>query len=478
MSAIVNWNASAMAQIQKGPMLFAGVPSVEECSAIDRHKAEGGEIIYFMTPEERASYPLGSGEKGVLWTDDGTVKKFLFDNLQVWMGGKLGNTMQGDIGAASDNIGRAQRLASMLMEVVHLWQFDESSAKVLFKDGQPYRNMLKNHRWVDDGFSFKAFKGRGKGIATILVAAGPSLDSQWGHLVRIQKELKDRVGFIVCGRSYKRAMEAGLNPDFVQEVEQFDWNDRLFLFAPRPPAHTILVGPLSGCPNIYHAWPNAGRVCITWDHNYAQIMGHKVGEDSMDGGNSILHHMFNFALWLGSDTIGIAGADLAYPEGCSGTHAVGTFHQWDAAVWKQEHTRQAPMAVPSTDGGTVTASQPYRNFGLYLEIQISKYLKLNPALKVLNFAPKGQLIQGTQYEDIAVWGTSPSVSSSSAASPLSQGPVSFVSSLVEASTLSSTESSGARLPEEASTSIEPPTPGAALTASDFALIPPPSSQKP
>lgn len=468
----------ALTQIQKGPMLFAGVPSSQESEIIAKHRAGGGRMIYFMTEEEKKSFVLGENETGVLWSNDGVVKQFLFDNIQQWMGGQIGNGVTGDIGASEANVPRAKRLASILLEVVSLWQFDTTSAKVLFKDGQPYKNMLKNHRWVEDGFPFKAFKGRGKGITTIIVAAGPSLDAQWEHLARIQRDLKGKVGFIVCGRSYKRAMDAGIQPDFVQEVEQFDWNDRLFLFAPKPPQHTVLVGPLSGCPNIYHAWPNAGRVCITWDHNYAQTMGAKVGEESMDGGNSILHHMFNFAVWLGSDTIGIAGADLSYPPGCSGTHAVGTFHQWDPAVWKQEHARQEPMEVPCTSGGTVTASQPYRNFGVYMEIQISKYRRQNPNLRVLNFCPNGQLIAGTEYEDIAVWGTSPSVSSSQAVSPLSQGPVPFVSSLGDASMLSSSGSSSASLPENASTSTEAPTNGAALTASDFALIPPQSSPSP
>lgn len=451
--------AQAMGQIQKGPMLFAGLPSAEELKPIEDHKKQGGQIIYFVSEAEKLLYDLKPQEAGVVWTNDESVKQFLFENINGWMGGKIGNQMEGGIGAANENMPRAQRLASILMDVVQLWQFDQTSAKHLFKDNLPFKNMLKNHRWVDDGIHFHDLKGKGKGITTILIAAGPSLDSQWEHLKRIREKVPN-VGFVVCGRSYKQAMKYGIYPEFIQEVEQFEWDDRLFLFAPEPPPNSIFVAPLTACPNLFHAWPNKGLVSVTWDHNYAQTMGVSpqeiaACEKSMDGGNSILHHMFHFASWLGSDTICLAGVDFAYPEGHKESHAQGTFHQWAPNVWKQEHQYQVPMKVPCTAGGEVTGSQPYRNFATYLEIAVNKAKQRQPNLKVINFSPKGQKIEGTQYEDISTWGTSPSPSSAPPLSPLASGPVQFSASWESASTLTSIEPSGSNSPKSGDLPINP-----------------------
>lgn len=429
------------------PMLFAGAPGENELPAIAAQKAKGGRVIYFVTLEEQKQITLGPGEAGVIWSTDTFVKQFLFEHVNEWIGGKVNGIFDGQVGANEGSMERGQKLASMMQDVLQLWSFDTTSAKHLFANNLPFRNQFRNHRWVEDGTPFQVFKGRGKGVTTILIAAGPSLDSQWEHLKRIRDNRPD-VGFIVAGRSYKQAMKAGLRPEFVQEVEQFDWDDRLFLFAPEPPSASYLIGPLSACPNLFHAWPNKGQVCITWDHNYAQLMGDTQEqianhEHSMDGGNSIIHHMFNFATWLGSENICLAGVDFAYPPGHKASHAEGTFHQWTPEVLKTEKAYQAPLQVPSTDGGMVLSSQPYRNFCTFMEIAISKSRKFIPNLKVVNFSPKGQKIEGTVYEDISTWALTPSPAPSSApsSSSLASGPVAFSASWESASTLTSTEPS-------------------------------------
>jgi hypothetical protein len=441
------------------PMLFAGVPKEEEIPAIQEHKAKGGKIIYFVSPEERGSMVLKENEAGVVWNNDAFVKQFLFENIHGWIGAKVG-IFDGQVGANVGSMERGQKLASMMSDVLQLWSFDTTSAKHLFKNMVPQQNMFKNHRWVEDGVPFSAFKGKGKGVITIIIAAGPSLDSQWEHLKRIRDTRKD-VGFICCGRSYKQAMKHGIIPEFVHEVEQYDWNDRLFLFAPEPPPNTFLIGPLSACPNLFHAWPNKGKVCITLDHNYASMFG-ATKEDidtlakSMDGGNSIAHHMFNFAGWLGSETICIAGMDFAYPPGHKATHAEGTFHMWSPEVHKTELAYQNHMDVPSTSGGTVKSSQPYRNFCTFMEIAIQKQKKFIPNLRVINFSPNGQKIEGTIYEDVSTWGLMPSQPPSSAqpSSLQASGPVAFSASLVSASTLTSTELS---VPSSSPAEIPPST---------------------
>lgn len=428
----------------KPPILFVGVPTDAERPELDKYKAEGRQIIFFMTEAEKAQYPLRDNEAGMIWSSDPAVQQFLMDHFHTVFGGKIEGTA--GIGAAEGNVTRAQRLASILTDVSKLVEFDSKSGSALFKENVPYRNMLKNHRWVEDGINFGDLKGKGKGITTILVAAGPSLDSQWEELKRIRHTVPN-VGFMVAGRSYKQAMKSGLFPEFIMEVEQFEWDDRLFLFAPEPPPTSILVGPLTACPNLFHAWPNKGHVCITLDHNYAKLQGHSTeqidrGDVSIDGGNSIAHHMFNFAAWLGSETICLAGFDFAYPPGHKATHAEGTFHCWSPAVDRHERAYQVPMQVPCTSGGEVLSSQPYRNFCTYMQIAVNKQKAKIPGLRVINFSPNGQKIEGTEYEDIKTWGISQQPSSSSLAS----GPVPFSASLGSASLLTASENTASSLP--------------------------------
>ena len=47
------------------PLLFAGVPSPEEASAMIEHRAKGGKTIYFVTPEERPLAVFGAVRFGL-----------------------------------------------------------------------------------------------------------------------------------------------------------------------------------------------------------------------------------------------------------------------------------------------------------------------------------------------------------------------------------------------------------------------------
>lgn len=409
----------------KSLLLYAGPPREDEREGIEELKKSGGKVIFFLTPEDKKSYELRPDEAGVNWENDQLLQKWLMENMTLWTGGQ--------VGACGPE--RAGQFAAVLSEVIHLTNFDNSSMQYLAKDNEPARNIYKNWRWVEDGIPLFRAKNLGKGNVAFIVAAGPSLDEQWDTLAKIQRSRPDTT-FIVCGRSYTRAMEAGIVPDFVVEVEQFSWNYRLFLFAPKPHPSTVLCCPLTGCPDVLTAWP--ARKMILMDHNMAQFMKMTVGTDSIDGGNSILHHMFNLAMFLGCERTVLAGADLSYPPGAKDTHAVGTFPCWPGHVLVMEHNRQEPVEVPSTDGGKVQSSQPYKNFRLYLEMQIAANKKAKGNITIYNASPHGQLIAGTEFKDLSEWLT-PSLPVLSSLEPRSSLGA-YSSPRVSESTSSSSES--------------------------------------
>lgn len=376
-------------------LLYAGKPNGTD--DIEGYKKNGGRIIFFMTSEEKKEYTLKPDESGVTWDNDAMVKLFLLENIPLWIGGQIGG----------NNQERVEKLAAIVFALTELYNFDTASVKYLHNNNEPAKNAYRNFKWIEEGVPLYRAKDKAKGGIVLVIAAGPSLDAQWEDLARIHK-----LGavVIVAGRTYKRAMKAGITPDFVVEVEQFEWDHAIFHFAPEPPPFTILCGPLSTCPGVFNTWPRNKMILV--DHNTAALFGWKQGTESMDGGNSILHHMVNLATFLGADTVCLAGADLSYPKGTKETHADGTFHQgWPRIVDWMERNKQDAMQAPCTSGGMCESSPAYRNFATYLEIQIEKARRMNNKLKFINFSPHGQLINGTEFQEISTWnGPSPSQS--------------------------------------------------------------------
>jgi len=373
-------------------MFHIGIPASRE--GADKFKKDGGKVIFVLTPQEKEGFQLAAGEAGVTWESDEAVKSFLFENWHLWQGCTVNGNDETSM----------QRFAKILCEMVELHNFDLASVSALTKDNGPTKNALRNYRWVEDGIPLSRAKGKGTGTLAIILAAGPSLNHQWAQLRRIRQS-EPMSCFIVAGRTYRKAMKEGVIPNFVVEVEQFEWDDKIFMFAPEPHPDTVLAFPISVCPGVPRAWPVEKMVML--DHNTAKLMGFEVGAESMAGGNSILHHMMNLALWLGCDQIALAGADLSYPKGnAEDTHADGTFPAWPGGILKAEHSFQPPLMVPANDGGTVESSQAYKNFRLFLEIQIERAVKERPTLKVWNFSPRGQLVKGAPFADIEKWGLS------------------------------------------------------------------------
>lgn len=392
----------------KSLMLYAGIPN--NVDDVEGFKKNGGKIIFFLTPEEKTQYTLKPDEAGITWSTDEGVHNWLLDNVSTWLGGQIGGNTQE----------RASKLATVLYDVVELHNFDIASQKYLATDNTPTRNAFRNYRWYEDGIQLPRAKDKAKDCTGVIIAAGPSLNSQWEHLKRLRE--RQNMFFYVAGRSYKQAMKMGVVPDMVVEVEQFEWDDAIFMFAPEPPPHMILAGPITTSPPVFHAWP--GNKMVLMDHASARMFGLKEdGTESLDGGNSILHHMFNIAVYMGCHTICLAGADLSYPKGSTDTHADGTFHAaWSRNVLVQEHNRQDPREVPCTSGGMVTASQPYKNFCTFLQVQIERARKKRPKLEVINFSPDGQLIKGTTFKDIKTWTPQSSEGSPSSPAPSASSP--------------------------------------------------------
>lgn len=380
------------ASTTKNLMLYVGIP--DESNPVEQYKAQGTKMIFIITPEEKATgWEPKQDEGAVVWHNDQQLKRWFFENLHTWMGGKIDSSMAAQ--------GRMRHAADILLQLIDLSNFDANSSKVLAKDNIPIKNTLQNWRWVEDGIKLSRFKNAFKDVKVLLIAAGPSLNSQWETLAAI-RAADPKIAIMVCGRNYRNTMKYGVFPQFVLEAEEFEWVDNQWMFAPMPPANTILACTPNVCPGILKHWPTEKVVLI--DHNTAQMFGWKVGEDSIDGGNSILHIMVNFAVFIGAKDIYLAGVDFGYPKGAlEKSHCDGSFPNWNPDVNKQESMYQDFLWMPGTDGEQVQSSPAYRNFKTFLEVQVEKFTAINKDLKFWNLSPHGVKIEGTEYIDIGKW---------------------------------------------------------------------------
>lgn len=429
-----------MAEIKQDRITFyVGLPDPKHDLA--RYRKDGGTIYWVLTPEDAPKFSCPYGDLAILWKDDAEIQAFLFSHIQNHKGGEI----------AGSNEEMQEKFCQLFFHVVELVNFDSHSSGVLNKNNIPFKNGLRNWRWVEDGIPLKRVKDRGKGFGAVLIAAGPSLDGQWQHLKRLKETGKFL--FLTVGRSYEACMRHGIIPEFVVEAEQFEWNHRMFMFAPRPDDDTAICGPMGTDPQIFRCWPNPNKV-ILLDHETGKAMGMDLNEDTVDGGNSVAHLALNLALHLNCNPICLAGVDLGYPEGLKKpTHAEGTFHiGWGKDVLNQEHSHQGNIPVEANDGTTIESSQPYINFRTFFELQIDKFRKQRPDLKVYSFSKRGQKMRRVEYMELETWTGFTSLLPPSPSSPSSGS--------APSSSAASVSSVGSPFPSDspASTSSTPPTP--------------------
>lgn len=351
------------------------------------YKRKGYKLAWVMTREElKNNIPLAD-EMTFVWDNDEQMRRLLHDQMYLWAGALI--LPEGE---------RQQKLAGMMAELVDLHEFNNKSNKILSQDDLPTRNAFRNYHWYEDGVKLSRIRGKGAGMPAVVIAAGPSLNEQWPYLRKL-RETRREIPFIVCGRSYRKAATEGVWPEFIVEVEQYDWDADLFMFAPPPPDYSMLVFPVTAAPRLAKVWP-AMKLCLL-NHDLAKLMGLKIGEESVDGGNSVLHYEVILATLLGCNPIYLAGVDFGYPKGrTEDTHAEGTFHPWPSDTLATEHTHQSGAEAEANDGSTLLTSAPYKNFGTYLSVQIERSRALTKDLKVYSFSKRGMKIAGVEYMPI------------------------------------------------------------------------------
>jgi hypothetical protein len=310
-----------------------------------------------------------------------------------------------------------QKFAMIFAKVASLINFDTRSGEALNTVVNPTANVMLNMPYampIDDAAArnvdMDTLVGTGKGKRAYLVAAGPSLEDALPDLKRLQD-----TGIIVCvGRVYKLLRENGIRVDYTVSCEMFDWDSVIF-DGLTDVGETILCYPIVCAPATIKKWP--GRRTCLWDVNSAEMLKRKKW---MMGGNSVAHHVLNFAAEiLECDEVIFIGQDLAYTK--PRAHAKGTDHEFPDGVKQGDqayHTEE--RWYPSNGKGAfsddcfrieadprkaapigpvyVRTSQSYLEFLSLFEILLNRHKK-----KAWNASANGVKIAGAPYLNLATY---------------------------------------------------------------------------
>lgn len=310
---------------------------------------------------------------------------------------------------------RADAFSKILKSAVELMNFDTRSGNFLHAAVHPTANVMKNCLQMEWPLKhdLKDFIGIGAGKSALSIASGPSLVRTLPEIKRLQ----DKHIILAAGRNFKLLKAEGIRVDYLFSCEMFGWDKVIFDgLTAADCGDTILCFPPVVAPATVASWP--GKKLITWDANAAELLDTPV---FMMGGNSIAHHMYNFAAQiLKCDKVVLVGQDLAYTEPTGESHAKGTDHAFPEGIKEQDTLYQAEDWAPCTDnqkgpfypelhrqpvflsGGVapvgpvvVRTSPSYINFGKLFEILIKRH-----KVPTFNACSNGLKIAGAPYLDL------------------------------------------------------------------------------
>lgn len=315
---------------------------------------------------------------------------------------------------------RAIKFAQILHNAYILMRFDTRSAHVLSSLINPTRNVMLNMPYAlglpsAPALRIEDYVGRGKGKTAICVSAGPSLKHAIPHLKRLQEQAV----IISVARAYKRLKAEGIRQDYTMSCEMFDWDAAIFDgLTKEDVGDTILLYPQVCSPATVAKWPGKSICCF--DHPAAALLGRQ----AMTGGNSVSHHIYNWAAEvLKCDRVILVGQDLAYTEPSGETHAAGTTPQgWPEASKDEDSRKQeeawdecqtqlgpfhgeathktqaevAPGAIVPIGKVMVRTSGAYRCFRDLFDILIKR-----AGVPTWNACPNGLKINRAKYVDLA-----------------------------------------------------------------------------
>lgn len=270
----------------------------------------------------------------------------------------------------------------------------EINANTLKKFGDLWlRNMCRNLGELRAREGIEAFEGLARDLPVLLVAAGPSLDSLLPRL----PDLSRKAIVVAVDTAARACVRAGIEPDFIVLVDPQYWNWRHLdgVVSPR----SILIAESAVWPAVFR-FP-CRRVCLCASlFPLGKFLEGRAGKRAeLGAGGSVSTTAWDFARFLGSTRIYVAGLDLGYPG--KRTHVAGSVFEERT---HNDSTRLTPAETASFRvitqtglfpaknhaGGTVLTDKRLLMYAWWFESRIASY----PLHRTATITPQGVAIPG------------------------------------------------------------------------------------
>ncbi len=253
---------------------------------------------------------------------------------------------------------------------------------------------LRNHarnRKTSGWHPLMELKGRAKGKAVVIAAAGPSLTESLSFL----KKYRSRYVLIAVDTAYSLLVRQGLAPDFLTVGDGQYWNARHLDDGVLP--STQIVTDFSVSPRVFR-WAQQIYVSgcqVPFLRGWEQKAG--FASEVLPSGGSVATMAWSLAKYLEAAEVWFAGLDLGYTKG---THAQGS--QFEEGFLRQGYRLKpaetlgfrllSEASLTWREGVTAPVRSDLR-MDLY-RAWLEKDVARSPELPVWNLSSSGSLIKG------------------------------------------------------------------------------------
>lgn len=252
------------------------------------------------------------------------------------------------------------------------------------------KDVVSNHGILD-------LKGRGKGMAAALVAAGPTLDA----VIEDLKQVKDTLVIFAADAAVKPLLKAGITPHFTTSIERGNIYQKPF-WEGLPPISTQLVYYPVVHPEVLSLYPGPKRT-VYRNYSYYAYFEYSFPKGMLLSGGSTSHLANRLINYMGFDKLILIGIDNAYEkhtkENTYRSHCNGlgysdwaTYHPIE--FFSKEKNHAPAYQVEATDGTMVMTNTTYHQWAKEFAEEVN-ILGLHG--KMMTATPKGVNIPGVTY---------------------------------------------------------------------------------
>ncbi len=260
-------------------------------------------------------------------------------------------------------------------------------------------NMCKNFKHIEKLEGIIRYNNKANNIPTCILAAGPTLEEIIPHL----QEIKKRCILICVDTALRACLKAGVEPHFIILVDPQYWNARHIIDLGSP--SSILITESAAYPSIFRFNCKEIILCSSLFPLGKYIESFTGEKGTLSAGGSVATTAWDFARFIGSQTIYIAGLDLAFPG--KKTHIKGStfeeknhcestkFTTSETAIGKQLYNEHTDVSKDYDNNEVITDAR-MKLYAWWFESKCAA----NPATKTYSLSTHSLAIPGMNASNV------------------------------------------------------------------------------